>query len=62
MIFDTNGVSYDKIAMGEMMAWSVPEPKINQIAKTPNAELFLLEASYFVIDVLLILMKHIFFI
>ena len=42
MIFDTNGTSNDKIAMGKMMAWSVPHPKENQIAKTTNTELFLI--------------------
>ena len=41
-IFDTNGISNDKIAMGKMMAWSVPQPKENQIAKTTNTELFLI--------------------
>ena len=30
MIFDTNGTSNDKIAMGKMMAWFVPQPKENK--------------------------------
>ena len=48
MIFNRNGISYDKIAMGKMMAGSVPQPKENQIAKTTNTELFLMEASYLI--------------
>ena len=48
MIFDTNGISYDKIAMGKMMAGSVPEPKENQIAQTTNTELFLMKAFYLI--------------
>ena len=45
MTFDTNGISYDKIAMGKIMAWSVRQSKENQIAKTTNTELFLMEPS-----------------
>ena len=48
MTIDTNGISYDKIAMGKIMAWSVPPPKENQIAKTTNTELFLMEPSYLI--------------
>ena len=43
VIFDTNNVSYDKIykiAMGEMMVWSVLKPNENQIAKTANTDFF----------------------
>ena len=38
VIFDTNGTSRpnDKIALGKMVAWSVPQPKENQMAKTTN--------------------------
>ena len=45
MTFDTNGISYDEIAMGKIMAWSVRQSKENQIAKTTNTELFLMEPS-----------------
>ena len=47
-ISDTNGISYDRIAMAEMIAWSASQPKENQIAKTANTELFLKEASYLI--------------
>ena len=40
MTFDTNGISYNKIAMGKIMAWSVPPPKENQM--------FLMEPSYLI--------------
>ena len=48
MTFDTNGISYDKIALGKIMALSVPQPKEYQIAKTTNTELFLMEPSYLI--------------
>ena len=48
MAFDTNGLSYDKIAMGKIMASSVPQPKKNQMAKTTNTELFPMEPPYLI--------------
>ena len=49
MIFDTNGISYDKIAMGKWWRGLFPI-KENQIAKTKNKliDLFRMEASYLI--------------
>ena len=33
---------------GKIMAWSVPQPKENQMAKTTNTELFLMEPPYLI--------------
>ena len=48
MTFDANGIRYDKIALGKIMAWSVPQYKEYQIVKTTNTELFLMEPSYLI--------------